>query len=447
MHNNFENLESNPVGSFFAYSIPAIIAMLLTSGIVIVDGLFIGNIIGKVGLASVTLTLPVIYLFLGIAIMIGVGGAVKTSHALGSGDQNKSNQHFSSTMALALLIILALTLLCFIFLEFLLSKLNSDPQLYRHVKTYLGTILWFYPAMMINIVFSIFIRAQGKPGLSLFFGIAGNILNLILDYLMIARWGMGLRGAALASGISAIIPLGCGIFYFISKHSMLRFTNFNWNWRDMGQTLFNGSSEMVGQLSIGFTTWIFNMVILNRLGVDGLAAYTIVGYLAFFQMMIITGLATGLGPIVGYSFGAGMTDYIKRTMRIALFSGFVSGLICWVIVLLSSTSIAALFSPENEKILSLAKSAFSLFAAAFLLNGFNILISGYFTAIGDAKTSAIIASLRGLFLINIFVLLLPKLMGDTGIWLSYPLAELVTLIIAAVYLKQSFSSAGHAIAK
>lgn len=438
MQNNFTQLESKPAAQLFSYSIPAIVGMLLTSGIVIVDGLFIGNIIGGKGLASVNLTLPVLYLFLGIAIMIGVGGSVKAGHSLGAGKQDQANNHFSSTIVLAVIIISSLTLLCFLLFDPLSRIINSNQELSPFVKDYLGTILWFYPALMVNIVFSIFMRAQGNPALSLFFGVVGSLLNVVLDYIMIAHLKMGLQGAALASGISVIIPMCCGIFYFLSGRSVLQFVKFSWNWQNMGQILYNGSSEMIAQLSIGFTTWVFNIVILSRLGIDGVAVYTIVGYIAFVQFMIITGFAIGLGPIVGYSFGAGKTEHIKRIMKIALISGLITGGICWIFVLFASNTIATSFSSGNSNIIILAESGFVLFSAAFLLNGFNTLIAAYFTSIGNAKVSVAIAFLRGLLLINLFVLILPKFMGDTGIWVSYPLAELVTLIFAVVVMKQSY---------
>ena len=194
---------------------------------------------------------------------------------------------------------------------------------------------------------------------------------------------------------------------------------------------------MIGQLSVGFTTWVFNRVILSRMGVDGVAAYTIAGYIAFVQMMVITGFAIGLGPIVGYDFGAGKTDSIRQVMKIAFASGFITGFICWALILFSSAAIAESFSSGNGNIITLAQSGFGLFAAAFLLNGFNILTTAYFTSIGNAGVSLFIASLRGLLLINLFVLTLPLFMGDAGIWLSYPLAELVTLFFAVVFMRQS----------
>ncbi len=442
MQDNFEALESKPAAQFFSYAVPAILGMLLTSGIVIIDGLFIGNIIGKEGLAAVNLTLPVFYLFLGTAIMIGVGGAVKAGHALGAGNPAQAGTHFTATMVLACLVITALTLVCFLFFNPLLDIINTSPVLTRFVRSYLGTILWFYPAMMVNIVLSIFIRAQGKPGLALMFELLGNTLNVVLDYVMIARLGMGLHGAALASGISVMIPLACGIFYFLSGRSMLQFVKFTWNFKYIGGIFFNGSSEMMGQLSAGITTWVFNMVILSRMGVDGVAAYTILGYIAFVQIMVITGFAIGLGPIIGYSFGAQKSDHIKRIMNIALVSGFITGLVCWAVVLFTSPMIAASFSKGNENFTAIAVSGAGIFAAAFLLNGFNILITTYFTAIGKAGTSFIIASLRGLLLINIFVVTLPKIMGDAGIWISYPLSELLTLALAFILLKKSYQS-GH----
>ena len=165
---------------------------------------------------------------------------------------------------------------------------------------------------------------------------------------------------------------------------------------------------MIGQISIGLTTWVFNRVMLFRIGVDGVAAYTIVGYAAFVQFMIITGFAVGLGPIVGYSFGAGKTAHIRKIMRIALISGAVTGVFCWLVVLLSSTGMAALFSPGNPQIRILAKSGFGPVCVGFSVQtDFNILVTAYFTAIGNARISAVISAMRGLFLINLFVLTLP----------------------------------------
>jgi Na+-driven multidrug efflux pump len=258
---------------------------------------------------------------------------------------------------------------------------------------------------------------------------------------MIARWGMGPRGAALASGISVMIPMCLGLLYFLSHHAVLQFAKFSWSWRYVGRMLFNGSSEMIVQLSTGVTTWVFNRVLLSRIGVDGVAAYAIVGYIAFVQIMIVTGFATGLAPIVGYSFGAGKKDHIRRVMSVALISAFITGVICWAVVFFFPAAIAALFSPGSGNIKGLAESGFALFSAAFLLNGFNILITAYFTSVGKAGKSLAISSLRGLILVNVFVLVLPFFWGPSGIWASYPLAELVTLIFAIGFMRQGGKAA------
>jgi putative MATE family efflux protein len=436
MQNNFKTLESKPVAQFFSFAVPAIIGMLLTSGIVIVDGLFIGNIIGKTGLASVNLTLPLFYLFLAVAIMIGVGGAVITGHSLGAGKTGQAARQFSLTTALVFIVIVLLTGGCLLNLERLVVMLNAGPGLDRLVETYLGTILWFFPAMMMNIVFSIFLRTQGRPGLALGFDLLGNGVNIILDYLLIARWGMGLRGAALASGISVILPFAFYLFYFISGRSLLKFSRFSFDRQTIWHIVFNGSSEMTGQISVGVTTWVFNRVMLFRIGVDGVAAYSIAGYIAFVQIMIITGFATGLGPIVGYYFGANNKNHINKVLITALISGFVSGVLCWVLVLCLSGRIAASFSPGNDVIISLARSGFGIFTAAFLINGFNTLMTAYFTSTGRAGISFVLAAVRGLILINLFVLILPGFMGDAGVWISYPLAELVSLLLTLVFVKR-----------
>ena len=423
-----------PFKRLMSQAVPAAVAMLLTSGIVIVDGIFIGRSLGKVGLACVNLSFPLFYLFLALAVTAGVGGAVNTSHALGAGDKSRADHWFSFTLILTLVLTSGLAAVCLLGFNRLLGLLNSRPELAPGLSDYLGILIWFYPSMMVNLVLTIFLRAQGRPGLALAFGLAGNLVNIVLDWAMIPRWG--LTGAALASGISQLLPLGISLVWFGSGRSRIRFRWVSLEFSKILKVLYNGVSEMITQLSVGMTTWIFNRVLLARMGVDGVAAYTIIGYMAFIQMMLVTGLAVGMAPIVGYDHGAGRPKRGAGVTRVALGAGAVSGLVCWLLVLLLAVPIAGVFSRGNAAVVQAVGSGGVLFAAAFLFNGFNILITAHFTAIGHAGTSAVIALLRGIVLVNLLVLVLPLVWGNPGIWAAYPLAEVITLGVSFGYYRR-----------
>lgn len=427
--------EPGPGLELLSYALPAIVSMVLSAGIVVVDGLFIGRSEGSAGLAAVNLTLPIFYVFLGTAIMIGVGGSVITSRMRGAGRLDEAHQLFSGTLVLLSVSIGTLLIILNLFYNPLLIFLTRNaPRLHQGLDAYLGTLRWYYPIMMVNLCVSIFIRSEGRPALSMVLGLAGNLLNAFLDYLLIFRMGMGLRGAALASGLASLLPLILAAAYFLSGRSVFQLARPVLKRRTAAGIFYNGSSEMVSQLSAAFSTWLFNLVILKYMGVDGLAAYTIVGYLIFIQGMVVIGLATGLGPLVSYHWGGGRITRLLRILRIGLSAAFALGLAAWICVILGGEQFAMKISGGNEGVRALATRGYRIFTLSFLLNGFNILVSTFFTALGESGISALISALRGLVFNCVFLLLFPQLWGKEGIWLTLPGAELATLLFAGALL-------------
>lgn len=427
------------VKCFFGYSVPCIVGMFLSSFITIVDGIFIGNKLGGTGLAAVNLTLPVMYLLLGITIMLGVGGVTLATQSFGAGDMPRARRRFTLTLALCIAVILPIVLLLRVFLHDIVNMLGSVDVLKEYVCEYLGTLSFFYPFMMMNIIFSMFIRGEGKPQASLFFGIAGNIINIALDYLFIYRLDYGIRGAALASGIAVLLPFLLGCAYFVSGRSVYHPVKPDFDRGDIKSIIFNGSSEFIGQISICITTYLFNFVILRRIGVDGVAAFTIVGYVSFLEYMIITGIAQGINTLVSYSFGAKDRGTIEGLLSIAVKTAAATGAVAFAISLAASAEIAGLFSGHSREITEIAGTGMKIYAFAFLLNGYNMIASSYFTSLGDARTSLIISALRSLLLITVFILVLPLLLGDTGIWLSVPLTEAATFAVSLLCISRSGS--------
>lgn len=425
--------------SFFSYTIPCMIGMFLTSFITIVDGLFIGNKLGSNGLAAVNLTLPVLYLFLGVSIMVGVGGLTLSTHSMGAKDIHRARKRFTLTLVINAAVILLLVILLCIFLGNVVDLLDTKGDLHGYVKDYLGTISYFYIFMMMNLVFSMFIRGEGRPQFSLLFGIAGNLINILLDYIFINHLNWGMKGAALASGIAVLIPFLMGCIYFLSGKSAYRFVPFKFDRADVKSILYNGSSEFIGQISIAITTYLFNRVIMKRIGIDGVAAFTIIGYISFLQSMFLTGVAQGINTLVSYSFGSKDGHTIKRLMAIGIKAAAGIGLIAFIVSVAASEGIVRLFGTDQTSIVEIAGVGMRIFAVSFLLNGYNIIASSYFTSLGDARTSAIISILRSLVLISVFIFVLPLIWGDTGIWLTVPLTELLTFVFSFISVSKSDS--------
>ncbi|MGE5677170.1 MAG: MATE family efflux transporter, partial [Pseudomonadota bacterium] len=418
--------KGNLLKNFLKYSIPCIIGMFLTSFITVVDGMFIGWRIGKKGLAAVNLTLPVLYILLGLTIMTGVGGLTLAMQSLGGGDIVKAKERFTFTVLLNTVVAVLASLALIIFRDGVIGLLHAKGELFSYVKDYLGTMSYFYVFMMMNITFSMFIRGEGKPQLSLMFGLLANALNILLDYLFIIRLDYGMKGAAMASGLSVMIAFSLGLFYFAGGKSVFRCCRIGFDKADFTSIIFNGSSEFIGQVSVSITTYLFNLVIIRHIGINGVAAFTIVGYISLIEYMILTGISQGLHTLVSHSFGAGDRNAVLLLLSSGLRAVLLTGLAAFVLSFAATEGIISIFAHGNPELMNIANNGIKLYSIAFLINGYNVIASAYFTSLGDAGTSLLISALRSLVLVSIFVLALPLLLGDTGIWITVPLTEAVT---------------------
>lgn len=422
---------------FLSYSIPCIIAMFLTSFITVVDGIFIGAKMGGNGLAAVNLTLPVLYILLALTIMIGVGGVTLASHSLGEKNHHQANQKFTFALTINLLLNLVCFITLFCFQEQIIGLLNAKGNIYGYVRDYLGTMKYFYLFMMLNLTFSMFIRSEGKPQLSLLFSLAGNIINIILDYLFIIKFNWGMKGAAVASGISVIIPFVFGIGYFLSRRSVYKFVNFNFQWPILKKMLFLGFAEFIGQISLSITIYLFNWMLLKRIGINGVAAFNIIGYISFIENMILTGIAVGVHPVISYHFGAKNHKIILELLQVALKSVVVIGIATFLLSLVAGNMIVGIFAKDNIELYNIANLGLNLFSISFILNGYNIFAAAYFTSLGDYNTATLISILRSLILVCLLIIILPYLIGNSGIWLTAPLTELITFAVSFNGIRRS----------
>jgi len=431
---NLEEIQNKVPQTILKYAIPSIIAMILTSLITIIDGFFVGNHIGKEGLAAINLGLPIIYLFLAFGIMIGVGGSAIATRLLGSRNVPEGNAVFNQTLLTALISSVILSLGIFALFEPILGFIRATPAVLEYFRNYYLIMLVSYPIMILNINFGMFIRGEGRPETFMMITIISVAANIILDYLFIVVFQAGIAGIAKASLISVTISFVLMVLYFLFQSKVFKFKSFTFSQEVLRNTFFNGSSELIGQLSMSVTMLLFNYVILKEVGVSGIAAFTIVGYVSYLFSMVVIGFGQGASPLISYSFGANRIELSRDIRRKTNLFVVVLGILTFLFLILGANSYCHVFV-KDKIVQDMVSSGSKIFSIAFLFMGFNIISSFYFTSIGLARESAIISGSRGLVVLLICILVLPALLGIRGVWLVAPVTEIITVFLTLYLLK------------
>lgn len=415
------------------FSVPSIIAMVLTALITIADGFFMGNYVGKEGIAAVNLGLPIIYLYLGTGLMVSIGGAAIAGMALGAGDRKVCRQVFCQTVLTAAVCSAVLSFIMLFCFEPMLSFLHADRQVAMHFEKYYRIMLLELPVMVVNSAFGVFIRGDGNPGYYMKISVLNVVLNIVLDYLFAGCMGKGAAGIAMASLLSALVSLIFILYYFLKKAEVYRPERFTFSRKVFIRSVLNGSSEFIGEISTGVTMFAYNLVIMRRIGVDGVTAFTIAGYVAYAFSMIVIGFGQGASPLISFCYGAEeeslAADIRRRTNRYV----FAAGAFVFLVMAAGIDWYSHLFV-QNEKVQKMIQEGMLIFMISFFFSGINAITSFYFTAIGRAFESAVISCSRGLVIILVCIFVLPALFGMTGVWMAAPVTEGATLLLTGFFL-------------
>lgn len=430
---NLESIKANKTGMILKFSVPSIIAMVLTSLITITDGFFTGNYIGEDAIAAINMGLPIVYLYLGLGLMLSVGGSVIAGMLLGAGEKEKANSIFNQTIQTTVILSFAVSIFFFLLFTPLMNLFHVNGKMAEFFRDYYSIMLLELPIMIINNSLGMFIRGEGNPRFFMKISIFNVLSNIILDYVFVAPLQMGITGIAVASLLSAVLCLLWILYYFFRKSVVYRFGRFSFDKGVFRRTVLNGSSEFIGEISMSITMFAYNYVILKSIGVDGVTAFTIVGYVAYIFSMILTGFGQGASPLISFAHGAKEKelecDIRKLTNRFVL----IVGIIVILGMLLSSDWYSKTFV-KSEIVQGMISHGIKIFVFSFLFSGINTISSFYFTSIGKAKESAVISSLRGLVVLLICIFILPKLFGMTGVWLVALITEAVTFLVSMYYI-------------
>ncbi len=431
---DLEKIKQNTIGMILQFSIPAIIAMVLTSLITVVDGFFIGNFVGEEGIAAVNLGLPIIYLFLSIGLMVSVGGVAIAGMKFGAGNLAACNQVFRQTIATTVVFSVLTGIVVALFFEPMLNILGAKGQVREYFQAYYGILLFELIVMVVNSSFGMFIRGEGNPQFYMKVNIVSVLTNIVLDYVFAARFPFGIAGIAIASLLSALLSFVLILYFFLKKTKVYHLGTFSFSGSLLKRTLLNGSSEFIGEMSTGIAMFAYNFVIMRKIGVDGVTAFTIVGYVSYVFSMIIVGFGQGTSPLISFSFGAKEGKLAKNIRKQTNGLVFVIGAAVFLLMAVLSGWYSGLFV-RNDAIQQMVRQGMLIFMVSFFFCGINAITSFYFTSIGKAFESAVISLSRGLVVLLVCIFVLPAYLGMTGVWLAAPVTEIVTLVISGIMVK------------
>lgn len=419
--------------SLLRFALPTMVMMIFMSLYSIVDGIFISRLLGTNALSAANIVYPVISIVFAVGIMLSTGGSALIAKKLGEGKEREAREDFSFLTLVSFLFGIAILLIGNIFIEPIVRALGSTDALLPYCVDYLSVSLLLAPAAMLQMMFQTFFVTAGKPLIGLMLTISGGVANMILDYLFMGPFNMGISGAALATGIGELIPAVIGLFYFLFTRHSLYLTKPVVRFQVLKESCFNGSSEMVTNLSTAVVTYLFNITMLKFLGEPGVAAITIVLYGQFLFNALYMGFSMGVAPVISYNHGSQNLPLLKRIFKICIGFISISSILITIMALVSSPVIVEIFTPIGSATYDIAKTGFFLFSINYIFAGINIYSSSMFTAFSDGKVSALISFVRTFVLIVLNILLLPYLIGVNGVWLAVPAAEFMTLFLS-VYL-------------
>lgn len=432
---DIKEIKENRTKKILQFSVPAIMAMVLTAFVTVADGFFMGRYVGEAGIAAVNLGLPVVYLYLGVGLMVSIGGVAMAGMALGAGDREEANEVFRQTVAATAacsLLISCVMVFCF---QPMLGILGAEGQIKGYFEKYYRIMVLELPVMVVNSAFGMFIRGEGKPKFFMKVTVWNICLNVVLDYWFAGVLRMGAEGIALASLVSALVSLGYILYFFGRRAEIYRLGRFHFSWQVFARGILNGSSEFIGEMSTGIAMFAYNFVIMRRFGVDGVTAFTIVGYVSYVFSMVVVGFGQGASPLISFCYGAKeralAADIRRRT------NGYVLG--AGIAVFLVMTGVSGWYGSvfaKSEQVQGMIGRGMMIFMISFFFCGVNSITSFYFTATGRAFQSAMISFSRGLVVLLACIFVLPALFGMTGVWLAAPVTEAVTMGITAVFLRR-----------
>ena len=411
--------------------------MIFTSIYGVVDGFFVSNFAGDIPFKAVNLIMPFLMIFGTVGFIFGTGGTAIVANTLGEGDREKANRHFSLFVYVAFALGIFFAAVGMIFIRPIAVLLGAEGELLENCVVYGRIVLLALPFLVLQFLFQSFFVAAEKPRMGLWVIVAAGATNMVLDAVLVTTLPQAYRlvGAAVATAMSQFVGGFVPLVYFFRKNtSLFRLGKTNFDFRAIVKACVNGSSEFMSNVSMSIIGMLYNIQLIKYAGEDGIAAYGVMMYVSFIFAAVFIGYSIGTAPVISYHNGAGnhreLKGILKKSMIIlCCFSG-----VMLLAAELLAHPLAWIFVSYSESLMDMTVHGFRIFAFSFLFMGFAIFGSGFFTALNDGLTSALISFLRSLVFQIGAVLLLPMVWEMDGIWISVVVADLMAMILSFIFM-------------
>lgn len=415
------------VKEFFKYAIPSALAMFISSLYTVIDGIFVGQGVGDMALAAVNIVLPFTVMLFGLASMFAIGGGSLVSKHIGAGETDKAVNIFRQVFKFLLIVSAIISMICIIFTEPIVRMLGATDGLSSLATQYLRFYAIFCIPNLIGIVLSSFVRNDGKPKLAMISTIAGALTNIILDYFFIFELGLGIKGAAIATGLGQIVTVSILLPHFLMKKGYLTFGNVKLNFEDLKRFSKIGFPSFFAQASYSVIVLIHNVMLVRLLGEAGISAYSILNYITTNTYMVLYGLTLGVQPLISYNYGRKDGKRMLGFYKITCIASSIVSAVFVVISFVFGRQLIGIFT-SDPKIAELAYLALRTASISYFAVGINLNTLVYFQALEKPKYSNLSCLLRSVIFLPIALFIVCSLFGANGIWGGTILSELCTLI-------------------
>lgn len=435
MKKQIDLLSDSTNSLFLRYLLPSISATLVTSIYILADTVMIGKGVGPNGIAAINIVIPMFTIFFGLGLLFGVGGAVLMSMAFGENKIEKGQQYFTTSVIAAAIMVL----ICWLVFGFNLTKLlylfGATSNTIHLAQEYGIILVRGVPIFMFSSMLQVFVRNDKAPNIAMLGVICGGVTNVILDYVFIFMFKMGMAGGAVATVIGSSITVLILSTHFFSKSNNLKIVKKGFSFERLRKITVNGFSSFLVEISSGVVVCLFNIQLVKYVGDIGVAVYGIISNSSIVAMSLANGVAQAAQPIIATNFGAGNFKRVNLVCKTGVAVALSIGILLCIIGEAIPNIITAAFVEPTAEIISLSVMAIKIYFVSFIAMSVNIFFGNYFQSTMNPNYSLIICITRGLLLSSVLVLMLPKIMGVIGIWLVMPIVEFLTIALV-IFMKK-----------
>ncbi len=429
---------ARPFQEFARYSSLSVLGMIAISCYILADTFFVSRSLGTNGLAALNLAIPAYNFIHGTGLMLGMGGATRFSICKSRGDDHIANIIFTNTLYLTAIFSAVFLAAGLFFSAPLAIMLGADGAVFDMTATYLQVLLLFSPAFILNDVLLCFVRNDGNPQLAMLATVGSSLSNVVLDYVFMFPFRMGIFGAVLATGMSPVIGVVIMAPHWAKKSKGFHIVKTGFHGESVRFHFSLGFPSLLGQLSSGVVMIIFNSIILQLEGNTGVAAYGVIANISLVVTSIYTGIAQGVQPLISREYGRGHRESQQTFLRFSMITMLVLSAVIYGVIFLFADPIAAIFNSEhNEMLQQIAVTGLKLYFTSVAFVGYNTIIATYFTSVEEAVPAHVVSLLRGLILIVPMAFILSALWGMTGVWLAFPVTELIVMVVGLYFSAKS----------